>query len=329
MGSSGFTHPQFLGTRFNWWRRLVLAAIMLLPASSAHAATVSWGQMLCDFAQQNAAWAILVSWFAYITGTYFVLRALLFLKQHTEDPGRNPMNKVWLHGWVGAACLVFPSACQMVINTLFGTAGVAPGGGVYVCSPGAVPPPGGSALGLDILAQNFVNNITGPAFFLGGLICYGLGAFFIFRGLNKLSKYNTDPRAYSPPIIAANFMVGAFLMVLGRTKDLLMASIFGIGPDQLTFATVGSGTIDWGALGIVAADAIAFDRAFIAATTFFQVVGFIAFIRGFLLAKAVVEGSGNHTMGQALTHVIGGVLCMNIILFLRAAEVTFGINFLT
>lgn len=324
------------------WQAFAFAALFVLVAQPAHAVAFDWGALICGFAQQNSGWPNFVHWIAYITGTFFVARGIYLARMWTEDPNRNPIHKVLLYCFTGAALLVFPSFVGVIGRSYFGAA--LPVGGGYACTAGAVVALGPLG-GLDVLARNFVENIRDPFFFFAGWMCWCLGAFFMYRGLNKMSKYNTDPRAYSIQAIIANFTVGAMLMWIGQAKNVFMASIFGGayggcglvtanggllgGAAHDTFAScgaAGTGLINWAGLGFVGPTA-QFDQAYIAATMFFQIIGFIAFIRGWLLAKAHVEGVGNATMGQALTHIIGGAICMNIIVFLRAAQNTFGVNF--
>jgi intracellular multiplication protein IcmC len=64
------------------------------------------------------------------------------------------------------------------------------------------------------------------------------------------------------------------------------------------------------------------------ALTFVQVIGVIAFVRGWLILKKVVEGSGNVSLAQGLTHILGGVLAINIFQFLLIMDHTFGLNLL-
>lgn len=327
-------YPQFL--RFNY-AAVSLVLTLCCLASPAHAVALNFGGIICNMAQQSTGWAPFVNWIAYIAGTFFVARSLFLAKMYTEDPGRNPFHRIWLYGLTGAACLVFPSFIAMLVKSMYVAMPV--GGGFTACSPGAVVPSGAGGIGLDVLTQNFVNNVRDPVFQFGGWVCYSLGAWYIFKGLNKMSKYNTDPKAYSINAIMGNFFVGTLFMYIGGAKDMIMQSIFGgtIGAcgglakaGTVDACNATAGLIDWAALGITpSASTATFDQTYIAATVFFQIIGFIAFIRGWMLAKASVEGVGNTTMGQALTHIIGGALCMNMVLFLRAAQATFGVNFLT
>lgn len=328
--------------RFLDWQAFAFAALFVLVAQPAQAG-LDWGTMICNFTQQNSGWNAFANWIAYITGTYFAARAIFLARYHTEDPARYPISKVLLHAFTGAALLVFPSFTRMILNSVYVAV---PVGGALACTPGTVTAVPGPTVGLDVLARNFVENIRDPFFFMAGWFCFCLGIWFMYRGLNKMSKYNTDPKAYSVQSIVANFFVGAMLMYIGQSKNIFMSSLFGAVygtcgglltaggglaggvAHNACGGGAGVGLINWAALGFTG-PTTQFDQAYIAATMFFQIIGFIAFIRGWLLAKAHVEGVGNATMGQALTHIIGGAICMNIIVFLRAAQATFGVNFFT
>ncbi|MEJ0061727.1 MAG: hypothetical protein WDO70_00615 [Alphaproteobacteria bacterium] len=323
---------------FGWAIFLFLTPLLVLAPHEAHAATAdSMGALMCRIFNKSMvpggfSLANFISWLAYITGTFFCAKFLFMLRDHTENPKQNPLFKAILYGFAGGLFMALPSFAGAMVKTLYGaTSNV---GGAATCTAATV-----AALtpvvGLDKMAINFAKNISGPAFALGNAVCYILGAVFMYRGVNKMAKYNTD-RSASMNAIIANVAFGALLLWMVRAKDVVMGSLFSSGVavgSKLVYAdqTLANrrGLIDWTGLGINTADTVSFDLAFVAVLTFMQVVGFIGFIRGWLLAKSHVEGVGNATMGGALTHIIGGALCMNIIMFLEAMEWTFGVKFLS
>lgn len=287
----------------------------------------SFGDFMCRVKSQSSSLPNLFSWFAYVSGVFFVARCLMLLKDHTENPQQVKLSKPLLFGLAGSMLLALPGVCSAIISSIYGV-GV---GGATACvaQTGFV-----AGTGLDVLAQNFVRNIHRPIMTMGAWICYFMGVFFLYRGIDKMARYGTDPRAYSITSIVSNMFFGAVIMLIARAKDVIMQSIFdpaivGVSNPLVYAAIGGPGLINWPALGVVG-PTLAFDQTYIAATTFMQIVGFIGFLRGWFLMKRAVEGVGNATVGQGLTHIIGGALCMNLILFLRAAQATFNIpNFLT
>lgn len=57
-----------------------------------------------------------------------------------------------------------------------------------------------------------------------------------------------------------------------------------------------------------------------------QLIGTIAFIRGLVLLSHVGQSHGQGNFAKGLTHIIGGVLCINIYQFVQVILVTIGIQ---
>lgn len=298
-------------------------------AYTASAGGNSFGDFICRMRSQTSSLPNFLAWCTYAAGVFFVARMLMLLKDHVENPQQVKLHKPLLYGLAGSMLLALPGASTALINSVYG----AQVGGATACVATTAVVAG---VGLDVLAQNFVANIQNPIFHLGSWVCYFMGIFFLWRGIDKMARYGTDPRVYSMTMIMSNLLFGSILMWIARAKEMIMhtlwaPAIVGAAADNpLIYASTATGTglINWVALGVVG-PTVAFDNAYVAATTFMQIIGFIAFLRGWFLCKRAVEGVGNATIGQGLTHIIGGALCMNLILFLRAAQATFNVNFLT
>ena len=58
-----------------------------------------------------------------------------------------------------------------------------------------------------------------------------------------------------------------------------------------------------------------------------QLFGTIAFIRGLvILSHAGDRGHGQNTVGKGMTHIIGGILCINIYGLINVIIATFGLG---
>lgn len=57
-----------------------------------------------------------------------------------------------------------------------------------------------------------------------------------------------------------------------------------------------------------------------------QFIGVLSFIRGLLLLSHVGGGGHQGALGKGLTHVVGGIFCINIYQFLQVIFATLGIN---
>jgi hypothetical protein len=148
------------------------------------------------------------------------------------------------------------------------------------------------------------------------------GIFMVIRGLVKASKFGQDAKS-SVPAIVANLTIGTILYTVGTSLNSIMTSVFGDSQIWGPNVVVSAIAYDFGA------NTQPFQSAVYAALTFFQLVGFIAFIRGWLIIRDAVEGAhGQKTVAQGMTHIIGGVLAVNIYRFLDVMDTTFGTGFL-
>ena len=112
------------------------------------------------------------------------------------------------------------------------------------------------------------------------------------------------------------------LVVIAQSMGTIMDTVFGSA--QIANFSVLSWTKVSDAAG---GDTTAFQNAVQAALTFVQIVGFIAFVRGWNIIRHAVEGSGQATVPQGVTHIVGGVMAINIYQFVKVMDTTFGTNF--
>ena len=145
-------------------------------------------------------------------------------------------------------------------------------------------------------------------------VAYVMGMFFIVIGIFKLKQYGESRTMMSHehhlkgPLVY--LIVGAMLIYLptsvqvGLTTFWTVPNPYGYLDDQDQWGTFLS-----------------------ACYTIVQLFGVIAFIRG-LLILSQMSGHSNQpgTFGRGLTHIIGGILCLNIYQFVQVVMVTLGIQ---
>lgn len=301
----------------------VFVFLSFLPFA-AHAQSL--GDMMCSASFNLAPFEPLFVGIAYIGGALMIGTGIFQLAFYTDvmNQGRQyGISRPKGYLVAGAAMLALPAFIRVLVNSLFNFSLNSDfGGGLSACVPvvgfGGV----GGQVGLDGLMLNLVMNIKSPMVFMLSVISILIGIFLVMRGLIKGSKFGQDPKA-TVSMIMANLTVGTILYTVGTSLNSIMASVFGDSNIE------GSGTV----LSAVAADFGAntqpFQNGVYAALTFFQLVGFIAFIRGWLILKDAVEGQGQKTVAQGLTHIVGGVLAVNIYRFLEVMDTTFGTGFLS
>ncbi|MDD3371703.1 MAG: hypothetical protein PHE27_07775, partial [Alphaproteobacteria bacterium] len=165
------------------------------------------------------------------------------------------------------------------------------------------------------------SNIKVPMRAVLSVIAGLAGLYMIISGLMKASKAGLDPKTHNPHVILTNVGFGAILMMIGTNLTTLLGSVFG------TEEILELSNISWNTPVPEASQQ--FNNAINAALTFVQIIGGIAFVRGWLILKKVVEGTTNDPLAKALTHILGGCLAINIGKFLEIMDATFGTNLLT
>lgn len=314
-----FKDPTLIAPRFSGVALALTAATVILFTPHASYAADTFGKLICNtMLQMNGNGSTtksvigLLSVAAYISGILTMASGLLKLKEFAENPsGRTPLHQPVMRLIGAAFLLALPIAAHTVIYSIFAAPG---GGGINTCTPESAGM--GGATDPGTMVANFVKNIRNPMTYLVSFMGYFLGILLMFRGFLKLSKFGTDPNAYSMPKILANLIVGGLIFSLGATSSAMMQTIFGTAA-----ITASSSVTSWSALG--GADAST-KTAVEYSLVFVQIVGMISFLRGWLIVKSAAEGSGQATMAQGFTHVIGGTLCLNIFYVLKALDATMG-----
>ena len=304
---------------------LLAGLCFLLASISPAAAQVSTlGGAICNAAVNFQSFSLLFQWVAYTAGVACAIQGVYHLRGYTENPQNFPLNRAIML-LVGSACLLaLPSAIGAVVTSLYASQ-EAGGGFGWSCLVDNLGNSSGS--GLDVMMSNFINNISGPIVETVSLVAFLCGLYMIIHGLVKASKYGFDPKTHSPSSIIINILFGALLMTIGDNLNMMMTSVFGTSSFSFNVANATSTVMGWTAVQNLSGST-QFGTAIGAALTFFQVIGAIAFVRGWLILKKVAEGGGNVTLAQGITHVLGGVLAINIFVFLQIMDTTFGTGLL-
>ena len=295
------------------------AAFWLGSAHAALADASSLGDVFCNGFANAKPFGLIFQWVAYLAGIVAGIQGIHHARLHTEDPRNHPLHRA-LMLWFGGMCLLaLPSFISTIAESLF-SSGMA-GGGTLACG---VDGSGSGGTGLDGMLSGFVDNINHPLQSVVSLVAFLSGLFMMVRGLMKASKYGFDPKTHSVHSILTHIGFGALLMALGDNLDMMLGSLFA------STSISGGSVISWGGLSTLAGGVSSqFTTAVNAALTFVQLIGCIAFVRGWLIMKKVVEGGhGNVTLAQGITHILGGVLAINIGGFLLLMDTTFGTNLL-
>lgn len=161
--------------------------------------------------------------------------------------------------------------------------------------------------------ESLVHLVTG--------ISYIIGIFLIAKGIMSLSVFGRQTMTQaqrgemSGPMVW--IFVGALLMYLPTTLDTSLTTVYGdseiaAAGDIMAYAPVTAGE-NWEQLSNII-------------IKYVKLVGLIAFVRGWvILSKMGHSGAQPGSMGKGLTHVIGGVLLINVVETVNILATTFGV----
>ncbi len=142
---------------------------------------------------------------------------------------------------------------------------------------------------------------------------YVMGMYFIFAGVMKLKHFGesrtmmSQEHSLAGPI--AYIAVGAMLLYLPTSVNVGM-STFWTNPNPYGYAQQAD---QWTQV---------INDCFLV----IQFIGTIAFIRGLVLLSHMGGSGQQQSFAKGITHIIGGILCINIYQFVQVILMTIGIQ---
>lgn len=171
-----------------------------------------------------------------------------------------------------------------------------------------------AGINAQTMLQNIVTQIPNLMRLVTAL-SYVMGMYFMFFGILKLKQYGEQRTMMSgehqlkgPVIYLA---VGALLLYLPSSVQIGM-STFWTNPNPYGYIEEQN---QWTSL-------------FSNVAMVMQLFGIIAFIRGLLILTQLGGQGGTQpgTLGRGLTHIVGGIFCINIYQFVQVIMATLGIS---
>lgn len=153
---------------------------------------------------------------------------------------------------------------------------------------------------IEEVLTNIGNNITPVLQFVTGA-AYLFGFAFIFRGIFMLKTYGESRTMMSGQTNLKGalicLLVGAALIFYPTIKESFILS---------TFNTTSLSPLQY-------ESNISMDQtAYFALLRFVQLIGTISFIRGWVMLTHLSNPGQQNSFGKAMTHLIGGILAINI-----------------
>jgi|GEM_PF-772598 intracellular multiplication protein IcmC len=194
---------------------------------------------------------------------------------------------------------------------------LAPFGLVYAADSSSDVVPGYLNTTTNLSAVDMITNLVSQLPNIMSLItaiAYVTGMYFVFHGVMLLKQYGemrtqmSGQHHLKGPVIF--IIVGAMMLYLPSSVQVGLSTFwtepnpYGYLQDQDQWAQF-------------------FKNIFMVV----QLFGVIAFIRGLILLTHLGGHGGQQgTFGKGMTHIIGGILCINIYQFVQVVMVTFGLQ---
>ena len=145
---------------------------------------------------------------------------------------------------------------------------------------------------------------------------YMSGIMFLFRGVFRLKVYGdtrtmmSSQASIKEPLIL--LLVGAIFFYIPSGIGVLLNTTFG-SDNPLSYS-------DWAAAGTINS------QTAISILNLVRVIGLMTFIKGWFVLSKSGGGQQGNGMGKALTHIIGGLLAINIVGTMNVVTSTLGLS---
>ncbi len=297
---------------------LTLTATALIATTSDSSASTLGGVIHNIPFAVNESFPMLLAAFSYLAGMYFGIRGIQMLREHVESPDRHPMADALKRFLAGGSFFALPTIMTMVYTTINGDSGNSWANSTFsgATSKGANE---GDAGGLDSMLVSLMGDIFVPmqsAFVVFGYIA---GIILLMVGISRLLKTEQQgPQGPTGIGTIMTFLMAGCLFSSGSLISALTRSMF----DSGTVKTNGILSYTDG----MTAGAVDHVHAVISSIIAFALIlGWVSLIRSFFILRGVSEGSSQASMMAAITHMIGGVLAINLGSVINAVQNTLGI----
>ncbi len=169
---------------------------------------------------------------------------------------------------------------------------------------------------LQTMLTSIASNIPELNALVTGL-AYVAGMYFCLRGVYQLKEYGelrtmmSSQTSIMKPTIT--LLIAGVLLYLPSMYHIGLQTVFGqADPSPLAYSS--ENPASWDGIEAVIVQIV-------------QFVGLIAFVRGWFIMSGLSGGHAPHgTFGKGMTHIVGGILAMNIIGFVHVMESTIGMT---
>ena len=164
-----------------------------------------------------------------------------------------------------------------------------------------------------------VTDILGPMHIILNFFTFTAGVALLMVGISRLLKSEQDgPRAPAGLGTVVTFITAGVLISFNDFVRMMTMTLFDTG------TTATAVTMSYTA-GMNSQEIAEFSATISGVIKFMIMIGLISFVRGVFILRGVAEGNQQSSMMAGMTHIIGGVLAVNIGPFLNLVQSTLGV----
>lgn len=290
---------------------LGLAVLVLGAPDSAYATTLG---TVINSVTDNVRFTLpgVFAGFSYMMGLIMGFTGIMKLKEHVENPNQVQFLEPIKRFIAGGAFFALPYVADVVRNMIEGN-----GTGTTYANSSFNGQSSGT--GLDAMIVALMQNVFSPLQWAFGAFGYVAGLALVIIGISRLLKTEQQgPQGPTGIGTVMTFIVAGCLFSINSIIGYFTTTMFG----DPTIDT--NGVLQYTAgLGGAANHVHAVISGIIA---FSIVIGWVSLIRGFFILRGVSEGNSQASMMAAITHLIGGVLAINLGSVIMAVQDTLGIT---
>lgn len=297
-----------------------LATILVaISAHSAFAAATTIGDAVDNTSDLFPEFSKLVSAISYVLGAIFTGIGVYKARDWSNSPQQTKASDILKFLGAGGLLVAAPAAASVLANSIGMTSGVTAMNSTYGTTEAIFHSTGGS--GLDQAIVDLVSNIAQPMSNIVMGFAYFAGAVLTVVGIVRLTKSAQEgPRGPSGLGTMATFVTAAMLLSASQVLGAFTVTIFGGNPKMFVYADI------FGLPGVPTDQAENVIRAILG---FMAIVGMISFVRGLFVLRGFAEGNSQMTLMGGLSHIIAGVIAVNLGQFINMVETTLGVSLMS
>lgn len=287
--------------------------VVILSFADASFAAATLGDTVQSGADNLLLFPKLVAAVAYVLGALCVATGVYKLRDYSNSPNQYKISdplKFLFAGGLLVAAPAFTAVLQESLG-LSGADGITRTSGTLA---GAVGP----ATTLDQMIVALIKNSAGPLQNLLLIFAYISGAILTVVGLHRLTKSAQEgPRGPSGSGTIATFVSAGILMSSSQMIGVLSNTLFGTD-EVAVYADI---------FGFASSAPTANAENVVTAILGFMIfVGIISFLRGIFVLRGFSDGNSQMTLMGGMSHIIAGVLCINLGPLINVIQTTLGVS---